>query len=77
MIGRTPNQVAEFIQTAFTFNDDDEVIGVDVNTHWQWIFGSDYVLPGFKDHDDIRADMNGFYKAVKSLATRIYGQLPY
>lgn len=76
-IKQTPYQVAEFIQTQFSFNDDYDVINVNLNCRWQWIFGDDCTIGHFRDHDDIRSDMNGFYRAVKELATRIYGELPF
>lgn len=72
----TPYQVAEFIQTAFRFDDDYNVIGIDLNTRFQTILGDDY-SSSYRDHAEILNDLNGYYAMIKAKAEDRYGKLPF
>ena len=72
----TPYQAAEFLQSAFSFNDDNEAIFYN-RARLQPILGDDYIVPGFRDYADIDANVSGFYKAVRNLAEKRFGKLPF
>lgn len=69
-------RVAEFIQSAFSFDDNDNVIGVDMKVRFQEILGDDYTTP-YRDHESIMRDLNGYHRWIKQKATMIYGELPF
>lgn len=73
----TPYQAAEFIQTGFSFNDDNEVVDFRRNYPWSQLLGSDHDNGGFRDYGDIQANINGFYGHVRYLAEKKYGKLPF
>jgi hypothetical protein len=74
---KTPYQVAEFIQTAFYFDDDDVPYFFDERTRWQEILGSDYPCGVFRDFEAIRQDIPKYHAYIKSLAKTKYGELPF
>jgi hypothetical protein len=73
----TPYQAAEFLQSGFSFNDDNQVVDFRRNYHWSYLLGSDYAKGGFRDYGDIEANVNGFYCHVRYLAEQKYGKLPF